>query len=148
VSATETACRQVVKNIVNAEFAPEGFVVADDRLPRAAGQDGKTHVAASPEGPSEENARDVGMLKVTVLLQLYRGFDPTPNADYAVDPTIIEGYAGRLRSAFRNPTGANDDTLWYPRLTRIEFPPDPTGNSSRLEAYISGWAQNDAGVGA
>lgn len=146
--SSETACRQVVVDIVEAAFAAEGFAVAADRLPRAAGQDGEVHVAASPEGPSEEDPRDVSMLKVSVLLQLYLGFDPTPNADYVVDPVTIEDYADRLRTAFRNPAGTNDDVLWYPRLTRIDFPPDPTGNISRLEAHISGWAQNAAGIGA
>jgi hypothetical protein len=145
MSAPETLVRDRVQAIVNAEFTAEGFTAADDKLLRAAGSDGANHLAVSPER-AEEDSRNVGRLVVTVLLQLYLAFDPKPDPDRVVDPTVIEGYADRLRVAFRTQSSGYTGDFWFLRLKRVEYPDDPTGNKSRLEAYIEGDADNPAGL--
>lgn len=145
MSAPETLVRARIKAIVDAEFAPEGFVAADDKLLRATGSDGNIHVAVSPER-AEEDTRNVGRLIVTTLLQIYLGFDPVPDPARVVDPTVIEGYGNRLRTAFRAQSSGSTGDFWFLRLTRIEYPDDPTGNKSRLDAYIEGDADNPAGL--
>lgn len=141
----ETQVRARVKAIFAATFAAEGWEAADDKLTRAAGKDGVTQAACYPEA-ARERFGAVEMLDIPVVLQLYLAYTAEPDENIVVDPTIIEGYAGRLRTAFRTQSSANDPDFWSLRLQRIEYPPDPTGNISRFEAYILGAGQNEAGM--
>lgn len=147
MTATETLVRARVKEVVEAEFTPEGFTVEDDKLGRSAGMDGRNRLATSPEA-AEEDPRNVQMLVVPVTLQIYLAYDATPDSDIAVDPSVIEGYGGRLRSAFRTASSGATNDLWFLRLRRIDYPDDPTGNKSRLEALIEGRAENAASLPA
>lgn len=143
-TAAETQVRSRVKSIFATVFTSEGWTAADDRLTRAAGKDG-TQAAVYPEA-ARERPGNVEILDIPVVLQLYLAYDAVPDENIVVDPGIIEGYADRLRTGFQTQSGANDPDFWYLRLQRIEYPPDPTGNISRLEAYIVGEARNRAGI--
>lgn len=145
MTATETLVRTRVKSVVEAEFSSEGYTVENDKLPRAAGRDGRDRLACSPDDATEA-FQDVGMLEVTVLLQVYLAFNPKPDENYAVDPVTIEGIADRLRTAFRANSSGTTDDLWFLRLASVTYPDDPTGNKSRLEARIVARAANDAGL--
>jgi hypothetical protein len=144
MASAETNVRNAVIDIVENEFSSEGWTVAHDKLGRSAGKDGDAF-ACSPER-SGENPRNVLMLEVDVLLQVYLKFEPVPDENIAVDPTAIESAADRLRTAFQDESGGTGSDMWFLRLRRIEFPDDPTGNKTRLEAHITGWANNDAGI--
>lgn len=153
MTATETLVRTRVKEVWATVFADEitndawPAAPADDKLPRGdlQGQGAEVRAAVWP-GSAYENPRNVTELIVPVTLQLYLPYDAEPNEYLVVDPTVIEGYAGRLRAGFKNDSGGNVAELWFLRLTRVEYPDDPTGNKSRLEAAIEGHAQNDAGT--
>jgi hypothetical protein len=88
------------------------------------------------------------VLEVEVVLQLYLAFEAVPDEDIQRNPSVIEGYADRLRTAFRTQSSGTTADLWFLRLTGIEYPDDPTGNKTRLEATIVGRAQNRAGTPA
>ena len=145
MSAPETLVRNRVISIVNAEFGVEDFAVEHDKLGRSAGKDGAAALACYPERTAE-NARNVAYLECDVVLQIYLPYDPTPDEHIAVNPATIEGYANRVREAFRTQSSGTGADFWFLRLRRIEFPDDPTGNKSRLEAYITGFAENPAGL--
>ncbi len=144
MSATETLARNAVKAAVEAEFSAEGYTVTNDKLTRAAGKDGDA-LAVSPDA-SYEDPRYVGMLITQVLLQVYLKYDPTPDENITVDPSDIEAIAGRLRHKFRTSSQGTGGDFWWLRLIRIDFPDDPTGNKSRLEATFEVRADNEAGL--
>lgn len=145
MAAPETLIAARIKQVFDAEFTPEGFVLEPDKLLRAAGKDGEAHAAVSPNN-AVEAPRTVVRLDVETLIQLYLGFDPTPDEDRVVDPGVIVGYGDRIRRAFGPNSSGNTSDMWGLRVTRIDYPDDPTGNKSRLEATVIGYADNTAAL--
>lgn len=141
MASAATSVRERVIEIVEDEFSDEGIIVANDKLPRAAGKDGVTVAAVYPESEYEKPNRVIELV-VPVVLQMYLAYSAEPDETIVVDPTIIEGYADRLRSAFQTQSSNNTGDMWFLRLTRIDYPDDPTGNKSRLEAQIEGHGNN------
>lgn len=144
MASAATTVRNRVIEIVEDEFGDEGLVVTNDKLPRAAGQ-GATVAAVYPEAEYEAPGR-VLELRVPVVLQIYMAYDAEPDETIVVDPSVIEAYGDRLRTAFNTQSSGNSADMWFLRLQRIDYPDDPTGNKSRLEARIEGYAQNLAGT--
>lgn len=143
--ATEILLMERVAQIADAEFTPEGLVTEFDRLGRSAGFDGRDRMAVSVERAAER-AGQVMVLEPEATLQLYLSYDATPDSTIAVDPRVIAAYADRLRAAFRQNSSGTTGDLWYVRLTRVEYPDDPTGNKSRLEATILANGNNTAAM--
>lgn len=143
MASAATTVRQRVIDIVEDEFTAEAITVTNDKLPRAAGKDGATVAAVYPEAEYERPGRVIELV-VPVVLQIYMAYEAEPDETIAVDPTVIEGYADRLREAFRTQSSGNTGDMWFLRLQRIDYPDDPTGNKSRLEARIEGYGNNQA----
>ena len=143
MASAATTVRQQVIDIVEAEFAAEGLTVAHDKLTRAAGKDGATEAAVYPESEYERIGQVVELV-VPVVLQIYMAYDAEPDETIAVDPSIIEDYGNRLREAFRTQSSGNTGDMWFLRLQRVDYPDDPTGNKTRLEARIEGRGNNMA----
>lgn len=146
MSATETLMRQRVKSVIEAAFSAEGWTVESTKLLRAAGRDGRNRVATSPLD-SPEDSRVVVQLNVRVLLQVYLAFDDDLDENRVVDPSVIEGYADRIRTAMGAGSAGSGNDLWGLRVQRIDFPDDPTGHKTRLEATILGYGNNQAAAG-
>jgi hypothetical protein len=145
MASAATTVRQRVIDIVEDEFSAEVLTVANDKLTRAAGRSGVTEAAVYPEAEYERPGRVIELV-VPVVLQIYLPYDAEPDETIVVDPTIIEGYGERLRTAFKTQSSGNTADMWFLRLTRIDYPDDPTGNKSRLEAQIEGHASNYASL--
>ena len=143
MAVPETAVRGRVKQLVASVYAAEGWTAADDKLPRSWGHEQDAGLAVSPER-AERDPRDAYMLVIPVLFQLYLPFVAEVNEAQAVDPGVIEALGDRLRRGFSAQSSGNTGDLWYLTLDRIEYPDDPTGNKTRLEAYITGRAENPA----
>lgn len=142
MAAPETVIAEQAKAIFDSEFTTEGFVAAHDKLLRAAGMDGEAHAAVSVNNARADN-RVASQLNVEVLIQLYLGFDPNPDPNRVVDPRVIQGYGDRLRAAFDpQATSGTTSDMWYFTVRDIDYPDDPTGNKSRLEATLIGYADN------
>jgi hypothetical protein len=135
-----------VKEVVEAEFAAEGYVVEDDKLPRAAGRDGAARLAVYPDR-ERQSFRDANVLDIAVVLQVYLPYTAEPDETIAYDPGLIEAVADRLRRAFQTESDGATEDFWFLHLTDIEYPDDPTGNRSRLEATFSACATNHAALG-
>lgn len=146
MSAPETDIRAYVKAAVETEFAAEGFTVEDTRLLTAAGSDGRNRVATSPVRAAE-NDRVAIRLDVETTLQMYLAFEAEPDENRVVDPGVIEGYGDRLRTALAPNSAMATSNLWGLRVTAIDYPPDPNGQKTRLEATIEGFADNTAALG-
>lgn len=144
--STEGDIRAYIKTAIETEFASEGFKVENTKLLRAAGSDGRTRLATSPV-TSRENDRVAVRLDVEVVLQFYLAFDATPDENRTVDPSVIEGYADRVRTALAPSSAMATANLWGLRVTRVDFPDDPDGQKTRLEATIAGFADNKAALG-
>jgi hypothetical protein len=135
--SAEGDIRARIKTVIETEFTTEGWTVTDDKLGRSTGMDGQTHVATSPIR-SYEDRRRVIQLNIEVLLQVF--------LPYEVDPSVIEGYGDRIRAAFGPNSSGNTGDMWGFRVTEISYPDDPTGNKTRLEAQILGYANNEAAL--
>jgi hypothetical protein len=142
MAVPETEARARVKSVV--EAAIPAVTVENDRLPRAAGRDG-LRVAVSPIRAAEE-PRQVGTLVVPILLQFYLAYEDRPDEEISRDPAEIEEIADTLRRAFQQNSSGNTADMWYLRWKFCDYPPDPTGNITRLEAEIEARSNNPAGL--
>lgn len=62
----------------------------------------------------------------------------------AVDPRIVAAHADTLLNAIREATVTVSGDMWYFNVEGVEYPDDPTGNKTRLEAQIEASAANPA----
>jgi hypothetical protein len=139
----ETVVRARVATVV--EGAISDITVENDRLPRAAGRDGQPRVAVYPLR-AWEDPRNVLTLIVPVILQFYLAYEDEPDENISRDPAEIEAVADALRRAFEDNSSGSTADMWYLRWKGCDYPPDPTGNITRLEAEIEGRAANTASV--
>jgi hypothetical protein len=147
--APEILVMEAVAAVVEDTFSAEGYTVEYDRLGRSAGMEitegARVAISMDPNQAVEERPGRVIELRTPILLQLYHAYTAEPDETIVVDPRIIAAEGQRLREAFRDGSGLSDGT-WYMRLTAVQYPNDPTGNASRLEARIVGFGENPAGL--
>lgn len=143
VTAPETAARQRLIALLSAEFAGDDLTIKSDKLNESLAQDG--HLAGIYPATATENTRQALILDTIIYVQLFRQWDNRIDATQEVDPAAIEEWAERFRrmcEADKNTPG--DQHVWYFTVQRIEYPPDPSGNISRLLATVSVQGENSA----
>lgn len=141
VTAPETAARLRLIGILQTEFT--GLDVRSDKLNESQGQD--SDIGAVYPSNAMENPRDGLVLDTTVYVQLFRKWDNRLDAKQVVDPAAIEEWAERLRRACQADLATpGDEHVWYFRVVRVDYPPDPSGNISRLLATVAVDSQNPA----
>ncbi len=144
VTAPETALRLQILALLEEEFGSEPNIqISGDKLHDSLGATGPT-IGIYPIN-SQENARNVIELEPLVMVQAFRQWEEKIDPTQVVDPTNIEEWAERLRRRLYVKT-AGTEHMWFFRVIRVNYPPDPTGNISRLEAEIRGYTQNPAVV--
>lgn len=146
ITAPETKLRHRINAALEAEFASEGIKFLDDKLHDSKGRDGA--LGATYPGSTAVPLGNELVLEPTIYIQLFGQWTAEVDPNLSIDPTPIEEWAERVRRALKadgnqGSTGA-DEHLWYYQITRIDFPPDPGGNISRLVATVVGKAQNAA----
>lgn len=146
VTAPETRLRERLIAALEDEFEKEAVKFLNDKLHDSKGREGS--IGAVYPGPSQVQVGNELVLEPTAYVQLFGKWTAEVDPDKTIDPTPIEEWAERIRRAchadgFEGVTGA-DEHLWYYSVTRIEFPPDPGGNISRLFVTVVGKAQNPA----
>ncbi len=130
-------------SILEAEFATEGIKFADDKLHASLGTEGPVGAVYPEDEP--EHAGVVVAQDLRATIQLFNRWDKQINPKQSVSPTVIEGYAYRLKRAIRNATEATGTSkVWSLRVTSVVYPDDPTGNKTRLVAGVVGIGQNPA----
>lgn len=150
VTAPETRLRQRLITALTAEFEVEGIKFLNDRVHDSLGQNGA--IGGVYPGATQQQSNNEFVLEPTAYVQLFGKWTAVVDAKRTIDPTPIEEWAERIRRAchadgVEGAIGA-DEHLWYYSVTRIEFPPDPGGNISRLLATVVGKAANPALTGA
>lgn len=145
-TAPETVLRSRLIAALEAEFSVEGIQFLNDKLHDSKGREGA--IGAVYPGPTQTQAGNELVIEPTAYVQLFGGWTAEVDPDKTVDPTPVEEWAERLRRAchsdgFEGVTGG-DEHLWFYSVARIDFPPDPGGNISRLLVTVVGKAQNPA----
>lgn len=148
ITAPETALRARLIETLTKEFEVEGIRFLNDRLHDSKGREGA--IGAVYPGPTQVQFADENVLEPTAYVQLFRKWTAEVDPNKAVDPTAIEEFGERIRRACEEDSaqGAEAGTshLWFYSVRRIEYPPDPGGNITRLLATVVGTAQNPAMV--
>lgn len=140
-----TALRTRLMDALNAEFEDDKIVFGSDKLNDSLGQTGP--IGAVYPSVDAERPQDVNTLETTVYVQLFNQWKAIVDPEQVVDPTIVEEQAERVRRACQaDGLEPNDAHLWFYRVTRIDYPDDPTGNKSRLLATVVAMGQNPATV--
>jgi hypothetical protein len=143
VTPPETALRDRIIAALTVEFEPEGFKFLSDRLHGSLGREGA--IGAVYPGTSLTPPGNELIIEPTAYVQLFGQWNAEVNPKQTVDPTPVEEWAERIRRALQADdfpgTGATSH-LWFYGVTRIEFPPDPGGNITRLLATVVGKGQN------
>lgn len=146
ITAPETRLRERLIDALEAEFEEEGIKFLNDKLHDSKGREG--HIGAVYPGPSQVQSGNELILEPTAYVQLFGKWEASVDPDRSVDPTPVEEWAERIRRACQSDGGegvtGGDEHLWFFSLTRIDYPPDPGGNISRLLATVVGKAQNPA----
>lgn len=151
VTAPETRLRERLITALTAEFSTEGIKFLNDKVHDSKGQQGA--IGGVYPGVTTQPVGNEYMIEPTVYVQLFDQWTAVVDPDRTIDPTPVEEWAERVRRAchadgVEGADGAADEHLWYYSVTRIDFPPDPGGNISRLLATVTGKASNSALLGA
>lgn len=146
VTAPETRLRERLIAACEAEFATESVKFLNDKLHDSKGREG--NIGAVYPGPTQTQANNELVLEPTAYIQLFGKWTAEVDPDKTIDPTPIEEWAERIRRAchsdgFEGVTGG-DEHLWFYSVSRIDYPPDPGGNISRILVTVVGKAQNPA----
>ncbi len=145
-TAPETRLRERLIDALTTEFAAEGIRFLNDKLHDSKGQEGA--IGAVYPGPSQVQQGNELVLEPTAYVQLFGKWSREVDANKTVDPTPIEVWAERIRRACQSDgfegTEEGDEHLWWYAVNRIDFPPDPGGNISRLLVTVTGKAANPA----
>lgn len=143
VTAPETKVRERLITLLTTEFKAEGIPIEDDKLNESLGQTGPigaVYPAAAVEQPGQGF-----VLNTTVYVQLFRQWSNDLDPNEKVSPKVIEEWAERLRRACEKQLNVgSDEHVWYFRVARVDYPPDPSGNISRLLATVFVDGQNPA----
>lgn len=131
-----------LKEIIDAEFAPEGYTAIHDNLHPAVGREG-TRIGIAPE---EETPRVGNMVQqdTSITVKFYRRWDADVDETKKIDPRTITSFAERFRQALYNARYQGAGTVWYFNLVRLRYPNDPTGNKTRFEADLVAYGSNTA----
>jgi hypothetical protein len=146
-TAPETRLRERLIDALTAEFSTEGIKFLNDKLHDSKGREG--NIGAVYPGPSQVQSGNELILEPTAYIQLFGKWTAEVDPDKTIDPTPIEEWAERIRRACQadgveGADGDADEHLWFYSVTRIDYPPDPGGNISRLLVTVVGKAQNPA----
>ncbi len=149
-TAPETALRARLIEVLETEFKPEGIRFLNDKLHDSKGREGA--IGAVYPGPSQVQPNNELVVEPTAYVQLFGKWTAEVDADKTIDPTLVEEYAERIRRAchsdgFEGTMGA-DEHLWFYSVQRVDYPPDPGGNITRVLVTVLGKAQNAALSGA
>lgn len=145
-TSPETRLRERLIEALEAEFEPEKIRFLNDKLHDSKGREGA--IGAVYPGPSQVQSGNELILEPTAYVQLFGKWEAVVDPDRMIDPTPVEEWAERIRRACHDDgnqgTTDGDEHLWYYSVTRVDYPPDPGGNISRLLVTVVGKAQNPA----
>jgi hypothetical protein len=142
MAAPETEAREVLREILTTTFPTVTYYPG--RLHASTGDLGPL-MATSPE-ETIPNRRDQLVLETTILVQFFGTWQKEIDNMNIIDPAWIEAQAEAFRLAIQPEQSQNQSDLWYLAVTRLRYPPDPTGQKTRFEALVLARSNNTAVV--
>lgn len=132
-----------LKEIIDAEFAPEGLVSVLDNIHEALGLD-RPRIGIAPI-EDLVNPLDAVVQETWVEVRFFDVWKKEISPETLIDPVRITDFAHRFRDAIRrhNEGLAGTDKVWYFDVRRVQYPNDPTGNKSRFVATIRAFGNNN-----
>lgn len=143
VTAPESAVRMELMSILEAEFGEEADV-RDDALHESLGHeiaDDRMLIGIYPASAQERPQAGV-VQETTIYVQVFGGYDLKIDPEQARTPIFAEERAERVRRAVQGAAPTTGQQLWYFRVTRTEYPKDPTGNITRSLSTILAYSDN------
>lgn len=135
----------VLKTVIDTEWATEGLVAEHDNLHESLGYEG-ARVGIAPTFEEGQPGADI-VQNVYLDVKFFDAWIKEVNQEESVDPRVIARHAERFRRAClaAHPTlVAPDHHLWFFNVESIEYPDDPTGNKSRFLAHVCAYSDNAA----
>jgi hypothetical protein len=143
---SDSSFQQIAEAIIavfNAEFAAEQITMIPDRLHESLGLE-RVDVGISPleDYPNSGNAI---MQETWVEIRFYDIWKKEISPNTQMNPYRITAFAERLKNALRVPAATpRTGQVWYFDVRRTQYPPDPTGNSTRFHMTIRAFGDNPA----
>lgn len=131
-----------LKQIIDAEFDPEGWAAEHDQLHPSVAWD-KTRIGLAIDAESA-NPRVRVEQRVYIEIRFYLQYDRQINPEQSVDPRLIANAAERLRRAIQaqQATAEGDSKLWWFSEISCRYPEDPTGNKTRFTMSVEAHGNN------
>jgi hypothetical protein len=131
-----------LKQIIDAEFEPEGWEAEHDQLHPSVGHE-RTRIGVAIDNESP-NPRIHVERRVYIEIRFYLQYDRQINPEQAVDPRLTANAAERLRRAIQanQATPDGDDKLWWFSEVDCRYPEDPTGNKTRFTMRVEAHGNN------
>lgn len=148
IVAPETALRQALIDELTTEFAAEGFEFKDDKLHGAIKlEPGQAVGGVYPERAAARPNQTI-VQETYVIVQLFGYWKREISPETVASPTQVEEWAERIRrrthlAQANTPGQAN---RWFYEVQEVRYPPDPTGNITRLSATVRAFSDNTAVV--
>lgn len=140
MASPTTDLRETVENVLKAEFAAEGFPVKSGRLHPSVGANGPV-AGVSPDAETGGNGSAAAATRVTV--QVYDRWAKRVDPNAVVDPSRIEDWAWRFRTALSDKRASDGQRVWWFVLLDVTYPNDPTGQKTRFEAVVEARMPNE-----
>jgi hypothetical protein len=131
-----TQVADLLKVIIDTEFAAEGFIAIKDDLHESLGRK-RVDIGIAPVEDVLQPGNAL-VQETTVEVKFYDLWTNEISPNTIVDPTRITEYAERFRNALGAGARAfaGNNQLWYFDVQRVTYPRDPTGNKTRFVATI------------
>lgn len=142
VTAPETAALDFIKETLDKEFEADGIVFRPDKIHGSMARNAPRG-GIYPEA-TEEMLNQGLVANTTMKVQLFHRWNPKVDPEQQVDPRLIANDAERIRRSLQAANLEPSAHLWFFRIPKTEFPPDPTGNISRCVVTVLVSSQNAA----
>jgi len=126
----------LLKTIIEAEFATEGFTVVLDNLHDSLGRQ-RVDIGIAPEEESLQPGNDY-VQETTLEVKFFDLWTQEIKPTTVVNPSRITNFAARFKHAvFTHQIGySGTGAAWYFDVRRIRYTNDPTGNKTRFVATV------------
>jgi hypothetical protein len=140
MAAASTELRTAVIAALNAEFAADALVFADDKLSGAVATD-RHRGAVYPV--AERDARVAISSVNECRVQIYCQWDKEIDPEQTVSPAVVETFVDRAKRALRGVTPGSEKN-WFFTVPAVDYLADPTGNVTRAELLVRSQGENVA----
>lgn len=141
MSSAYTQASGILKQIIDATYAAEGFVAIHDDIHEALGYNG-VRVGINPADQGDVVGANAFVQETWIEVKFYGLWKKEITPETVVDPRIITEYAERFRRAIKASNAPASGVLWYFNLVQIRYPRDPNGNRTRFVASLRAFGNN------